>query len=73
VQPVTGLLETAPSNYHAYNFGGGFDDLFSPNLILDVRAGAMLKRYVFDSRLAAAGTHRQRRQVSRMSSNTAAC
>jgi hypothetical protein len=56
VQPVTGLLETAPSDYHAYNFGGGFDHLFSPNLILDVRAGAMLKPYVFDSQLAEAGT-----------------
>ena len=56
VAPVTAVLETAPSDYHAYNFGGGFDHLFAPNLILDVRAGALMKPYVFQSQLASAGT-----------------
>ena len=43
VQPVAGTTAITPSQYHAYNFGGGFDHIFSPSLILDVRAGAMIK------------------------------
>ena len=56
VQPVSGTNETTPSTYHAYNFGGGYDHLFSPNLILDVRAGAMLKPYTFNQAQSSAGT-----------------
>ena len=55
VQPVNGLNETTPSDYHAYNFGGGWDYILRPNLILDVRGGAVLKPYVFNQAAAAAG------------------
>ena len=48
--PVAGTIESNISNYHAYNFGGGFTHLFTPNLLLDVRGGAMLKPYVFTRR-----------------------
>jgi hypothetical protein len=56
VQPVTGTNETTPSSYHAYNFGGGIDHIFSPNVIFDLRAGAVLKPYVFNQALSSAGT-----------------
>jgi Carboxypeptidase regulatory-like domain/TonB dependent receptor len=56
VAPVAGTLETTPSDYHAYNFGGGITHLFRPNLILDVRAGALLKPYVFNQAAASNGT-----------------
>jgi hypothetical protein len=56
VAPVTGTLETTPSRYHAYNLGGGFDHIFRPNLILDVRAGAVLKPYQFNQASASVGT-----------------
>jgi hypothetical protein len=52
---VNGLEETTPSDYHAYNFGGGWDYIFHPNLIFSVRGGAVLKPYVFNQALAAAG------------------
>jgi hypothetical protein len=42
---------TVSSNHNTYrttNFGGGWDHIFSPTLILDVRAGAMLKPFVFN-------------------------
>ncbi len=55
VAPVSGTLETTPSDYHAYNFGGGVTHLFRPNLILDVRAGALLKPYVFNQAAASNG------------------
>jgi len=55
VQPISGTVDTDPANYHAYDFGGGYDHIFSPNLILDVRAGAMLKPYTFNQAVAAAG------------------
>jgi len=45
--PVTGTVDFNVSNYHAYNFGGGYTHVFGPNLILDVRGGAMLKPYQF--------------------------
>ena len=55
-QPVSGAQETTPSNYHAYNFGGAFDHIFTPSLILDVRGGAVLKPYVFNQAAAQSGT-----------------
>ena len=55
VQPVNGVNETTPSDYHAYNFGGGWDYIFRPNVIFDVRGGAVLKPYVFNQASAAAG------------------
>jgi len=45
--PIAGTISSNPQSYHAYNFGGAWDHLFRPNLILDVRAGAMLKPYNF--------------------------
>ena len=54
-QPVNGTNENTPSNYHAFDFGGGYNHLFGPRLILDVRAGAMLKPYVFNQAASSAG------------------
>lgn len=54
-QPVAGTIESNISNYHAYNFGGGFTHVFTQNLLLDVRGGAMLKPYTFNSTVSAAG------------------
>ena len=34
-QPVTGVQAFSPSNYHAYDFGGGYDYVIRPNLILE--------------------------------------
>jgi len=45
--PIAGTISSNPQTYHAYNFGGAWDHLFRPNLILDARAGAMLKPYSF--------------------------
>ncbi|MBV9083698.1 MAG: carboxypeptidase regulatory-like domain-containing protein, partial [Acidobacteriaceae bacterium] len=55
VQPISGTVDIDPASYHAYDFGGGFDHLFSPTLILDVRAGAMLKPYTFNQAVAPNG------------------
>ncbi len=55
VQPVAGTSAITPSQYHAFNFGGGFDHIFSPGLILDVRAGALMKPYTFNQSQAANG------------------
>lgn len=46
-QPNAGTLSQNPQTYHAYNFGGAWDHVFSPHFILDARAGAMLKPYTF--------------------------
>ena len=46
-QPVAGTISQNPQTYHAYNFGGAWDHVFSPHVILDVRAGTMLKPYNF--------------------------
>jgi hypothetical protein len=53
--PVAGTVSANVSNYHAYNFGGGYTHVFSPNLILDVRGGAMLKPYQFSQASAPGG------------------
>lgn len=46
-QPIRGTVSQNPQNYHAYNFGGAWDHVFSPHVILDARAGGMLKPYTF--------------------------
>jgi hypothetical protein len=53
--PVTGTVSSNVSSYHAYNFGGGYSHVFTPNLLLDVRGGAMLKPYVFNQASAPNG------------------
>jgi len=55
VQPVAGTTAITPSKYHAFNFGGGFDHIFNPGLILDIRAGALMKPYTFNQSQAANG------------------
>jgi hypothetical protein len=50
---------TVSSNHNTYrtsNFGGGWDHVFSPSLILSVRAGAMLKPFVFNQADAPQGS-----------------
>jgi hypothetical protein len=54
-QPVAGTIESNVSNYHADIFGGGFTHLFTPNLLVDVRGGAMLKPYVFNPTVSKLG------------------
>src|SRR5579859_1953124 len=46
-QPINGTVATDPSIYHAYNFGGAWDHVFTPTLIGDFRAGALFKPYSF--------------------------
>jgi hypothetical protein len=53
--PVTGTVSSNVSNYHAYNFGGGYSHVFTSNLLLDIRGGAMLKPYVFNQAAAPNG------------------
>lgn len=53
--PVAGTADANISNYHAYNFGGGFTHVFGPNLILDFRGGAMLKPYQFSQAASPGG------------------
>ena len=53
--PVNGTADFNVSHYHAYDFGGGYTHLFSGNLILDVRGGAMLKPYQFSQASAPEG------------------
>jgi hypothetical protein len=55
-QPVAGTISSNVSNYHAYNFGGGFTHVFTQNLLLDVRGGAMLKPYVFNPLVSKLGS-----------------
>lgn len=45
----TGDKKTSQAIYHATDGGGGWDHIFKPNLILDVRAGWMQKPYEFGS------------------------
>jgi Carboxypeptidase regulatory-like domain len=53
--PVTGTISSNVNTYHAYNFGGGYTHVFTPNLLLDIRGGAMLKPYVFNQAQAPNG------------------
>jgi hypothetical protein len=55
VEPITGVQATTPSNYHAYNYGGGWDHIFANSLVADVRAGVLQKPYVFNQAAADAG------------------
>jgi hypothetical protein len=55
LEPVVGVQSTTPSDYHAYNFGGGWDHLFRESLVLDVRGGVLRKPYVFNQAKADAG------------------
>jgi hypothetical protein len=56
IDPVTGTQELSPSDYHAYNYGGGWDHVISSKWIASVRGGALSKPYVFNSAKANAGT-----------------
>ncbi|HXJ05360.1 MAG TPA: carboxypeptidase regulatory-like domain-containing protein [Candidatus Acidoferrum sp.] len=47
IAPIGGTVSQDPSTYHAFNFGGAWDHAFRPNLILDIRAGALFKPYTF--------------------------
>ena len=53
--PIAGTIGSNVSNYHAYNFGGGYTHVFTSNLLLDVRGGAMLKPYVFTQAFSPSG------------------
>ncbi|MBS1823422.1 MAG: carboxypeptidase regulatory-like domain-containing protein [Acidobacteria bacterium] len=55
VQPVTATIESAVSDYHVYNIGGGFTHAFTDHLFLDARGGVMLKPYVFSQSAAPNG------------------
>lgn len=46
-QPIQGTVSSNPALYHAYNFGGAWDHVITPNLIADFRAGALFKPYTF--------------------------
>jgi hypothetical protein len=52
---VAGTIASNVSNYHAYNFSGGFTHVFTPNLLMDVRGGAMSKPYVFNPTVSKLG------------------
>jgi hypothetical protein len=55
-QPVAGTIASNISNYHAYNFGGGITHVFTSNLLVDARGGAMLKPYVFNPTVSSLGS-----------------
>lgn len=46
--PIAGTIGSNVSNYHAYNFGGGYTHIFTANLLAEAHGGAMLKPYVFN-------------------------
>jgi hypothetical protein len=48
VEPLIGVSEFQPSDYHANDFGGGWVHSFRNNLILNVNAGALRKPYIFN-------------------------
>ncbi len=49
VVPVTGTIETAPSNYHGYDWGAGYTRVLSQHVVFDAQAGIFLKPYVFNT------------------------
>src|SRR5690349_3433668 len=55
LEPITGVQATTPSDYHAYNFGAGWDHIFHNGLVADVRGGVLRKPYVFNQAKADAG------------------
>lgn len=44
-QIVAGTTSVTPTIYHAWNYGGGWDHAFTPNLILDIHGGYDSKPY----------------------------
>jgi hypothetical protein len=42
---VAGTTSISPTSYHAWNYGGGWDHAFTPDLILDVHGGYNSKPY----------------------------
>jgi hypothetical protein len=44
-QIVAGTTSVSPNIYHAFNYGGGWDHAFKPDLILDARGGYNSKPY----------------------------
>jgi len=57
LSPVTGTIEFAPSNYHAYDWGAGYVRVLSSHLIYDAQAGILLKPYVFNNNTVSDGYH----------------
>jgi hypothetical protein len=55
LDPLGGTEEVAPSIYHAYNYGGGWDHVIRSNMLADVRGGVLQKPYVFNQAQATAG------------------
>jgi hypothetical protein len=53
--PVTGTIEYAPSNYHAYDWGVGYVRVLSPHIIYDAQAGLLLKPYDFNTNTVPTG------------------
>ncbi len=56
LDPLLGTQEVQPSDYHAYNYGGGWDHVVRSNLMFDVRGGVLQKPYAVDQAQALAGT-----------------
>jgi hypothetical protein len=54
-QVTAGTNESAPSLYHVFNYGGGWNHTFRPNLIASVYGGVMTKPYNFNSAKSSAG------------------
>ncbi len=55
LEAVPGANELRPSDYVANNMGGGWNHIFSPTLVLDVRAGGLSKPVTFNQAAANAG------------------
>src|SRR4029077_12989784 len=56
LDPLGGTQEVQPSNYHAYNYGGGWDHVFRSNMLAAVRGGVLQKPYVFNQAQAPGGS-----------------
>ena len=46
---VTGTIEQAPSDYHAYDWGVGYARTLTQHIVFDAEAGLLLKPYVFNT------------------------
>jgi hypothetical protein len=53
---VAGTTSISPTSYHAWNYGGGWDHAFTPDLILDVHGGYNSKPYQINPTNAAGFT-----------------
>lgn len=49
VVPVVGTTETAPSDYHGYDWGVGYTRVLSQHMVYDAQAGILLKPYNFNT------------------------